>query len=217
MVLPYDDAINARLADMKPEQRDGFIGRARSIGLVLEGFKTKVSSLKNSGRYLPQGVKEETAAAAVAARLALAERRKAYVDPVEGEIVQERARLRALASADAAKADPVLAFLKQQEIRSRLTGLEDFKISALLAQAVERGDADFIEALRGAPRAFPVVDFAELRKIDDQRIAAAHPELAERETFVANLNHALNVADSHISEVLQAEGLPPHDDSIRVL
>ncbi|MCX6544414.1 MAG: hypothetical protein NTV05_08365 [Acidobacteria bacterium] len=207
MVLDFGTAINARIPGLKPEHKDGFIAKAKDIGLVLENFQMRRTRVKAA--YVPAEQAGKIREAALAARTALAERQSKYVQPLQDKVASERARLRALSAYDAPKVDPVLQYLKGQEIRSRLAGKKDFELTAMLAQAVKNGDKDFVQALKDAPRAFPTVPFEDLQKLDDERIATMQPELAEMEHLAEGLRVALNVAESHVAEALREEGIEP--------
>ncbi|MCX6543785.1 MAG: hypothetical protein NTV05_05155 [Acidobacteria bacterium] len=215
-VLPFGDSVNALLPGLKPEHKDGFLSKAKDIGLILENFQLRRERVKTA--YVASEQKGKIREAALLARTALSERRAKHVDPLQAKATTERERLRALSAYDAPKVDPVLAFLRGSEIRARLVGKKDFELTAMLAQAVKNGDKEFVQALKDAPRMFPTVPFEELRAIDDARIASMNPELAELDHLAGNYKSLIACVEEHVKEALREEGIEPQGtDGITIL
>ncbi|WP_447979026.1 hypothetical protein [Candidatus Nitrospira bockiana] len=88
--------------------------------------------------------------------------------------------------------NPVLAFIREQEIRSQLRGMDPLEVERLYKEAARGGDIEFMRAVERAPRAFPIVKPDLIQEGQTILRQARFPELTKKVQELRRIDETLN-------------------------
>lgn len=188
------DSHVADIAKRLPQYADAFTQRAsREVLRPFADFLAKLESIRTSGRYTADGERSERLLAARTTRDALATVRASTVDTLAGQLEERR---RAALTRPASTEEPVLRFLRLQELRNHLRSLDPVELDERIKAAVSKGaNAELLDALEGAAPGF---ELAPAALIVETRAAIAsrdHPELGELAQLKGAYEYLLTVAE----------------------
>jgi hypothetical protein len=201
---------------LRPEWADSFMDDSGRADATASDFHAKLAALRASGRFTMEGLRGEVRAAARAAQNEIAE--------IRGKADRLRARAGearrvVLASAESPRAtDPTAALLREMrlaEYRRELRTIDPLLLSVQLHQAATAGsDPDMLDAVFGAPKAFPLLPAEELAKVQATRqdaVVSGVPEIADLEMLERAYRYVAASGERDIESGLRGHGLSVED------
>jgi len=174
----------------------------------LVSFLNKKEELEASRDFTPEGKAKQLATEGKAALADLARIKATIITPRKADLPKRR---------DAARinrptADPVLAYLKAQEIRAHLLAVPDGDLVNILTNARRDGDLEVLEAAAGIPSyrrpATGLVNWKDL-EAEVARRSLDPGKLAEIEEVEAALNRSEAAITAAEREIQSAIGQDP--------
>jgi hypothetical protein len=190
----------------------GLQPRLERVVSAMEEFFSQVDEATRSGRFTQAGLREHASKAAAAAYRKLGE--------VRQDVQKYHARVQELTSQARAKItkkeDSAADSVRQWELRSLMRELDQLRRDFLYKEALRAGDIELLDAIEGAPRAFPIVSAALIEESQGARLRAAAPAewkaIEDLSAIARNLEGLVNTAEQELSK----SGHPP-EGGIRIL
>jgi hypothetical protein len=177
-----------------------------------ETFQNGIDALSTDPTLTNIG-RGQAAKTRVIARLAEVGQARATVTRLDQRIAELRqAALRPSTSTE----DPVLRYLRHQEIRGEFKALKDgLDKQMVVDKAVREGDTDTLAALAAAPKSFPAVDPDVLTRARAKVVDAANPDALRFQRLRDAHSAVLAVAEQEARSVLDRYGLTLESEPVK--
>jgi hypothetical protein len=171
----------------------------RVAGIVAE-YNEQVKRETNSGDATPQGIikREKFWAGEAVKKLDFL---KTSLSNLDQNIKQTEAELQPKA---APAGDPILQYLREQEIRSDFRGKDPLQMEIEYHQAQSRGDLLVASAIENSPR--PLIRPEVIAQVREERSRREHPEVIAKLDFLQSVRHHYNQALMGAQQALAIEG-----------
>ena len=201
---------------LRSEWADSFKDDSRRADALASDFHAKRADMRANGRFTADGLREEVRPMGKAARKAIAEIR-GKANRLRAR--SDEARRAALAAVQSpAAADPTAALLREMrlaEYRRELRTVDPLLLDVQVREAARTGsDPDMLDAVFGAPKAFPLLpadDLAKVRAVRDEAIVSRVPEIADLETLERAYRYLAASAEHDVESGLREHRLSLDD------
>jgi hypothetical protein len=192
---------------MNPDWADALRPLAGQLGEIIQRFEQQAGAARNSGEFSQKGLATRLTAIANEARknltTATAKELSAYRD--RRTHAQQRMVPANKSGTDFARE------LRAWELRTLLRAEDPLVVQIKYEEAIRMGDHELIEAIHGAPRAFPLVSDAVRTEQTQVWLESQNPEVAKEARNLTALEETLGYLVKRAEQLIDRDAPANHD------